>query len=270
MKYPLYQVDAFTLQRFAGNPAAVCPLDAFLPDETMQAIAAENNLSETAFFTQNNGRYHIRWFTPETEVKLCGHATLASAFVIFNILEPSRTEITFDSLSGPLIVQKIQQQNNQIIQMDFPAISVEPIDISPDIAKALGGEPIAMYRSYQDYLVIYKTPEDILAIRPDFDALLKLDLRGVIVSAPCDSYENKPLDFVSRFFVPGCGVPEDPVTGSAHCILAPFWAKQLGKSRLLAKQISKRGGEILCEVKHDRVLLSGHGVLYLKGEIEIA
>ncbi len=260
MKLDLYQIDAFAHRLFAGNPAAVCPLTKFLPDETMQAIANENNLSETAFFVKNNGAYQIRWFTPINEVDLCGHATLASAFVIFNYLDPDAKNIQFESNSGPLYVTKL---NDGRIQLDFPAINVEKIEPLPDLVDALGVAPLAMYSSIQDYLVIYNNEQQITSMSPDLNKLLKLDLRGVIVS--CRS--NNEFDFVSRFFVPKCGIPEDPATGSTHCMLAPYWARELGKTTLNARQLSKRGGEFFCEVHKDRVYLAGNVFLYMKGEI---
>ena len=262
MKIDLYQVDAFTTQLFAGNPAAVCPLTAFLPDAVMQSIAAENNLSETAFFIPKDDHYHIRWFTPNNEVKLCGHATLATAFVIFNFLDKQCNSVTFDSLSGLLHVKKLA---NGSMQLDFPVIAIEQVEPPTVLVAGLGIPPKAVYRSTQDYLVIFDNREQIVSLKPDFNKLLDVDLRAVIISSETmDEY-----DFVSRFFAPKCGIPEDPVTGSAHCILAPYWAKQLNKTVLRAKQLSQRGGELLCEVKENRVLLTGNAVLFMRGEIFI-
>ncbi len=263
MKIDLYQIDAFTNHLFSGNPAAVCPLPQFLPTDVMQSIAAENNLSETAFFIRKNENFEIRWFTPENEVKLCGHATLASAHVIFNFLEKEINQITFDSKSGPLYVKKISDGN---IQLNFPVISPEPIEAMKNLNEALGITPKALYKSKQDFLAIFENQGEIESICPDFNKLLELDLRGVIIS----SLSNVPgFDFVSRAFFPKYGVPEDPVTGSAHCLLTPYWAKVLGKMQLKAKQLSKRSGELLCELDNDRVLLTGKAVPYMKGEIEI-
>lgn len=262
MKIKLYQVDAFAEGLFTGNPAAVCPLETFLPEDVMQLIASENNLSETVFFTPSSNGYHIRWFTPENEVKLCGHATLAASYVIFNYLDPLCDKIVFDSKSGPLYVEKL---TDGYIQLDFPAIAAVKI---PPIAKlndALGIEPVAFYRTHQDYLIELESRTHVLAVKADLVKLRGLDLRAVIVSSADEEY-----DFVSRFFAPDCGVPEDPVTGSAHCILAPFWGKRLAKTVLKAKQLSKRGGEVLCELKDDRVLLSGKAVLFMQGEIYLS
>lgn len=262
VKIKFYQVDAFTDRLFSGNPAAVCPLTEFLSDELMQAIAAENNLSETAFLVKTDVGYHIRWFTPTNEVKLCGHATLASAYVIFNYLDTDIESIEFESKSGPLYVN---QHDDGCIKLNFPAISVEKIEFIPGLVDALGSTPVAMYQSTQDFLVIYDNEKEILSINPDLNKLSKLDLRGVIIS----SQSNTEFDFVSRFFVPKCGVAEDPVTGSAHCILTPYWSRELGKTVLKAKQLSKRGGELLCEIHNDRVYLSGNAVLYMEGEITL-
>lgn len=262
MNIELYQIDAFANQLFSGNPAAVCPLTEFLPDETMQAIANENNLSETAFFVKDKDEYHIRWFTPAHEVKLCGHATLATAFVVFNYFEKDTNNICFHSKSGPLYVKKL---DNDSIQLDFPAIHVEKIDFLPTLVDALGVTPKAMYQTHQDYLVVFDNEEQILSIQPDFSQLLKLDLRGVIISSP----SNNKFDFVSRFFAPKVDVYEDPVTGSAHCILTPYWADKLSKNKLKAKQLSQRGGELQCELLGDRVLLSGQTKLYMQGSLFI-
>ncbi|WP_201258132.1 PhzF family phenazine biosynthesis protein [Piscirickettsia litoralis] len=230
----IYQVDAFSGQLFGGNPAAVCPLDAWLGDELMQHIAAENNLSETAFFVENSAGFSIRWFTPTNEVKLCGHATLASAYVIFNHIKPELNEIIFDSLSGPLIVKR---QENNLIQLNFPVIPSWQIERLPEVSAALGATPNKLYQSKQDYVAVFNDEKTIKEIQPDFSQLMKLDLRGISVTAASGRY-----DFSSRYFVPKCGVNEDPVTGSAHCVLAPFWANQLDKNQLIAYQASKRGG----------------------------
>ena len=245
MKIEIYQVDAFAKKLFSGAPAAVCPLSSWLPEETMQSIAIENNLSETAFFVESANAFHIRWFTPGGEVKLCGHATLASAYVIFHYLKPDLEQIVFDSLSGLLMVKKL---SNDHIELDFPAISVEKADQEEKLLAALGGVPDKIYRSHQDYLVVYASQSDIENLHPDFRLLKEIELRGVIVTVP-----GKACDFVSRFFVPKCGIDEDPVTGSAHCILTPYWKNRLDKSTLVARQLSKRGGEIQCSIVGDRV-----------------
>jgi PhzF family phenazine biosynthesis protein len=262
MELALYQIDAFASEVFKGNPAAVCPLEDFLSEPLMQAIAAENNLSETAFFVAKDHHYAIRWFTPISEIKLCGHATLASAFVIFNYLDSTASSLTFDSQSGPLYVKKLA---NGSIQLDFPAKAIEQVQPAADLIDALGIAPQEVYRSAQDYLVIYKNKEQILSVRPDLNKLINIDLRGVIVSSQAKDSDN--CDFVSRFFAPKCGFLEDPVTGSAHCILTPYWSAKLGKNSLKAKQLSKRGGELLCELAADRVLIAGNAVLYMKGVI---
>ncbi len=259
MTIPIYQADAFTDKLFGGNPAAICPLEEWLPDETMQKIAVENNLAETAFFVKNDGGYKLRWFTPEYEIDLCGHATLASAHILFTGLLCNQEEIHFETVkAGTLIVKK----DGGKYTMDFP--SRPPIHIEPPIGliEALGEkQPVEVLRS-RDYFVVYESEDDIKEISPDFFALSKMDTVGVIVTAP-----GKKVDFVSRFFAPGAGIPEDPVTGSAHCNLIPYWADKLGKNKLHACQLSARGGELWCELKGERVLISGNAVTYLKGEI---
>lgn len=258
MKIPLYQVDAFTNKRFSGNPAAICPLEKWLPDSTLQSIAAENNLSETAFFVEEESGLRIRWFTPNKEVKLCGHATLAAAYVIFK-LDIAHSEIRFNSKSGPLKVTK----ENDRLTLDFPAEPAIPCETPPGMTEALGLEPKCCFKS-EDYLVILQDEETVSQLQPDFRKLQEIDTRGIIVSAP-----GKDVDFVSRFFAPKFGIDEDPVTGSAHCMLTPYWANELNKTQLSARQISKRQGELTCELKADRVLISGDAILYLEGTIEI-
>lgn len=260
MPIQIYQVDAFTDRVFSGNPAAVCPLDAWPEDGWMQAVAAENNLSETAFLVGSGGRYGLRWFTPVTEVNLCGHATLASAFVIFYFLEPDASEIAFDTRSGELRVRR----DGARLHMDFPSQPPTPCPCPVELAQALGRRPRSVLRSSQ-YLAIFETEEEIRALAPDMEILKRLDLMGVIVSSP-----GSDADFVSRFFAPRVGVAEDPVTGSAHCVLAPYWAERLGKTTLLARQVSRRGGEIRCTLEGDRVGLSGQAVLFLRGEIMLS
>ena len=258
MEIPLYQVDAFASQLFAGNPAAVCPLTEWLPPELMQQIAAENNLSETAFFVPHSsepGRYQLRWFTPAAEVDLCGHATLGSAFVVFEVLEPSLEQVVFDSRSGPLTVKR----KHQLLIMDFPASPPEPAPAPGDM-EALGAEPIEVLNAGY-WLAVFEKEADVRALAPDMRRLARLE-KPVIASARGES-----VDFVSRFFAPSVGVDEDPVTGSAHCILTPYWSKRLEKRVLSARQISPRGGEIRCEVAGDRVLLAGRAKLYMRGTI---
>jgi len=259
MKIPIYQADAFTDKLFGGNPAAICPLDEWLPDQTMQKIAVENNLAETAFFVKNEIGYKLRWFTPEYEIDLCGHATLASAHILFTELGFEGDAIYFDTVkAGNLIVTK----NGDKYTMDFPSRPAIHIEPPVGLIEALGEElPKEVLRS-RDYFLVYETENEIKDISPDFFALSKMDTVGVIVTAP-----GNEVDFVSRFFAPGAGIPEDPVTGSAHCNLIPYWAEKLGKSKLHAYQLSARKGELWCELKGDRVLISGKAVTYLKGEI---
>lgn len=260
MNIAIYQLDAFTDKLFSGNPAAVCPLDSWLPDHLLQSIAAENNLSETAFFVPQGSDFSLRWFTPTKEVDLCGHATLASAYVIFNYLKPELETIKFLSASGPLTVEKVGDN----IQLNFPALTIERLEVSQKLIEAVKVQPIEAYRS-KDYLIVLDNEEQIISFQPDFNKLNELDTRGVIITAP-----GNTSDFVSRFFAPKVGVLEDPVTGSAHCILTPYWAKRLGKNTLYAKQLSKRGGEIICTLENDRVLLQGKAMPYLQGMITIS
>jgi len=259
MKIPLYQVDAFTDNIFGGNAAAVCPLEVWLPDATMQAIAEENNLSETAFFVRAGDRFEIRWFTPKIEIQLAGHPTLATAHVIFRHLGHDKPEIVFLSKSGELRAGR----NGDIIQLDFPAYKATPVSAPKSLLKGLKAKPADILLG-RDYLAVFRTEANVLAIDPDFGELAKLDCLGIIVTAPGDR-----SDFVSRFFAPRAGILEDPVTGSAHTLLIPYWAKRLGKSVLHAYQVSKRRGEIFCEQRGDRVLIGGRAVTYLQGEIEI-
>ena len=261
MQIPIYQVDAFTDRLFAGNPAAICPLPQWLPDAAMQAIAAENNLSETAFIVREETDYALRWFTPTVEVDLCGHATLASAYVVFKFLEPDRTEVAFRALkAGTLRVRREGEQ----LAMDFPATPPKPVVTSTELATALGRTPKEVLAA-RDYLAVYDNAADVAALAPDFAAIAKLDRFAVIATAP----GGNGVDFVSRFFAPAQGVPEDPVTGSAHCTLTPYWAHRLRKSRLEARQISPRGGKLTCTLDGDRVIIAGRAVLYLQGEITV-
>jgi predicted PhzF superfamily epimerase YddE/YHI9 len=260
-RLPIYQVDAFTDCLFGGNPAAVCPLETWLPDATMQAIAAENNLAETAFFVREGGDYALRWFTPTVEVDLCGHATLASGHVVFGFLEPQRESVNFRTLkAGTLTVSKRADK----LVMDLPARNATPCEAPPGLLAALGGKPREVLRA-RDHLMVYDSAAEIAALDPDLAALAKLDCWAAIVTAP----GQNGIDFVSRFFAPAQGVPEDPVTGSAHCTLVPYWAKRLGKTELEARQPSRRGGALTCALNGDRVSIAGRAVLYLEGRISV-
>lgn len=260
MKIPLYHVDAFAERPFTGNPAAVCPLEEWLEDDVMLSIAMENNLSETAFLVGGECSYDLRWFTPGCEVDLCGHATLASAYVVFNNLEPDCTEVRFSTRSGDLFVNR----NGDNLTMSFPALTATPCDIPDGLANALGVDISEAHDSHY-LMVLVKDVDTVRALEPDFEFIgTKIDWRGVLVTAP-----GEDCDFVSRFFGPAVGINEDPVTGSAHCISAPYWAKKLGKNKLLARQLSKRGGTLTCEVDGDRVFLTGKAIPYLEGEITL-
>lgn len=260
MKIKQYQVDAFASKVFEGNPAAVCPLESWPDDSLLQAIAQENNLSETAFFVPGARGFELRWFTPVDEVDLCGHATLATAHVIFEVLGYKGEAIPFETRSGELFVKK----QGKLLQMDFPSQLPAPCRVPENLLRGLGGlQPIEMLAA-ADYMAVFESEADIHAIKPDHTHLGALDLRGVIVTAPGDE-----VDFVSRFFAPQLGVPEDPVTGSAHCELAPYWAGRLGKKTLSAKQLSKRGGSLACELSGDRVLISGDAVMFMEAVINL-
>ncbi len=259
MQLPLYQIDAFTSQLFGGNPAAVCPLEAWLPEETMQTIARENNLSETAFIVHEATGWRIRWFTPVAEVKLCGHATLASGWVYFQHLQPDATEVVFNSLSGPLTVSR----NGDLLTLDFPLQKAEPVSAPEILAVALGAEPLEVLAA-DDWLIRLDSEETVRNLQPDMTLLKNLERRGVIVTAA-----GNDCDFVSRFFAPKYGIDEDPVTGSAHTKLIPYWAEKTGKQQLHARQLSARGGELFCELRGERVLISGHAVPYLQGTITL-
>jgi predicted PhzF superfamily epimerase YddE/YHI9 len=261
MRLPIYQVDAFTDSLFGGNPAAICPLNAWLPDAIMQAIAAENNLAETAFFVREGDGYALRWFTPTVEVDLCGHATLASGHVVMNFLEPKRGRVSFRTLkAGTLVVE----QRGGMLVMDFPARPAAPAEPPAGLLAALGGNPREVLRA-RDHLVVYGTAAEIAALRPDLVALANVDCWAAIVTAPGED----GVDFVSRFFAPAQGIPEDPVTGSSHTTLTPYWAKRLGKTELEARQLSRRGGALHCALNGDRVNIAGRAVLYLEGQIEV-
>lgn len=259
MKIRQYQVDAFATRAFEGNPAAVCPLDRWLDDGLLQAIAEENNLSETAFFVPSDKGFRLRWFTPAIEVGLCGHATLATAHVLFEHLGYPGRAVTFETRSGALTVKR----KGDSLEMDFPASPATPCASFEPLARALGRQPLEVLRA-DDYMVVFEDEAAIRGIKPDFSLLGRLDLRGVIITAPGSAY-----DFVSRFFAPRLGIPEDPVTGSAHCTLAPYWAGRLGKRVLSARQVSKRGGSIACELDDGRVLLSGSAVTFMEADISL-
>jgi predicted PhzF superfamily epimerase YddE/YHI9 len=257
MEIPIYQVDAFSSGTFTGNPAAVCPLEEWLPDETLQAIAAENNLSETAYFVRTGERFALRWFTPGCEVDLCGHATLASAYVLFHELGAEGDMLRFDTKSGELVVRRTGER----LAMDFPSRPPGRVDVDPRLVRAMGGQPIEILAA-RDYLLIYGSASEVRALAPDMEALARIDRFAFIATA-----RGEDCDFVSRFFAPAKGVPEDPVTGSAHCTLIPYWAAKLGKTTLEARQISKRGGELFCRLEGDRVEIGGSATLFLRGRI---
>ena len=263
MRIPLYQVDAFTDRVFGGNPAAVCPLPEWLPDERLQAIAAENNLSETAFLVEAAAGYNLRWFTPTVEVDLCGHATLAAAFVLCALMYPQRTRIDFFTRhAGTLTVER---KDDRFI-LELPARPAQPVRAPAGLLGALGGPPPAAVLKARDVLVVYNSVTTVLDLTPDMAALAEVDAFAVCVTAPA----AKPgVDFVSRFFAPAVGIAEDPVTGSAHCTLVPYWAERLGRSEMEAQQVSQRGGAISCRLEGDRVFLAGQAVLYLEGTIHV-
>ena len=260
MTIPVYQVDAFTMGPFSGNPAAVCPLDAWLDDDIMQNIAAENNLSETAFIVAGEESYGLRWFTPAIEVDLCGHATLAAAYVVLHHLRPDLDSVSFETISGQLTVTR----DGDRLSMDFPARAPKPGAVSEALSDALGEAPSEVHAS-RDILAVYEDEAVVRRLSPDPAKLLALEEGlGVIATAKGDA-----VDFVSRFFVPKAGIAEDPVTGSAHCTLVPFWAERLGRSQLVAHQVSSRGGELHCEHRGDRVIMSGQCTLFLTGTIHL-
>lgn len=260
MNLTIYQVDAFASEVFKGNPAAVCPLEEWIDEGLMQKIALENNLAETAFFVKRDGVYEIRWFTPLAEIDLCGHATVASGFLLFEVLKAENEIIKFYShKSGELSVEK---KGDRYV-LDFPSRPVSPAELPDGLIEALGKAPKEVFKA-RDYFLVYENEQEILNIKPNFSRLLEVGAHGYIVTAKGDS-----ADFVSRFFAPEVGVPEDPVTGSAHCNLIPFWAERLGKNELFARQVSARGGELFCELNGNRVKIGGNAVLYLKGEIYV-
>lgn len=259
--YTIYQVDAFTSKLFGGNPAAVIPLEKWLDDGLMQQIAAENNLAETVFFVPKDEGYHIRWFTPELEIDLCGHATLASAFILFDYLGYSKNQLLFYSKSGELVISR----DDGKFKLNFPSrMPVKVVEYPDQLLNGLGiTDPLGVYKS-RDYVVEIATEKEVMNLTIDISLLNQIDVVGIIVTAP-----GKDCDFVSRFFAPNCGIPEDPVTGSAHSSLIPFWAEKLNKQKLHAKQLSRRGGELWCENMGDRVTMSGNCVFYMKGEINV-
>ncbi|MFO7888826.1 MAG: PhzF family phenazine biosynthesis protein [bacterium] len=259
MQLKLYQIDAFTDKIFHGNPAAVCPLEKWLDDSVLLSIAQENNLSETAFYIQEQNRFHIRWFTPKAEVKLCGHATLATAYVLFNIPGYSKNRIEFNSQSGILGVDK----EDEWLVLDFPAQYPAACKTPPEIIEAFQITPVECLKA-EYYLIVFNQKKEVASANPDFEKLKKLENCEVIITAQSSQY-----DFVSRFFAPNLGIPEDPVTGSAHTHLAPYWSRKLGKKELTAKQLSSRGGELKCTLKDDRVLISGKAVKYMEATITI-
>ena len=261
MKVPIFRLDAFTARRFRGNPAAVMRFDTFPPDTVLQAIAAENNLSETAFLSGGDGEYRLRWFTPTVEVPLCGHATLASAAVVLERFEPARGAVAFQTASGPLFVRRTEAG----FAMDFPGCPTEPVPVPAGLAAALGAEPAEVRVSPHNYLVVLDTEATVRSLEPDMGQIRQLQRVGVIVTAQ----GTGEYDLVSRYFTPARGVPEDPVTGSAHCALAPFWAQRLGKAELRAYQASPRGGEMVCRVRDPRVELEGACVFFCEGAAEI-
>lgn len=256
----VYIVDAFTDTLFSGNPAAVCPLDEWLPTELMQIIAFEHNLAETVFIVKEADNYRIRWFTPSTEVPLCGHATLASAHVLFNHLGYSGNEITFDSMSGLLTVTK----NENGLTMNFPVNIMQPVPIDEHANRCFSKPPVEVLQGIMDYMFVYDKQEDIENMIPNLSEIADYDARGIIITAPGDE-----VDMVSRFFAPQSGIDEDPVTGSAHTSLTPYWAEKLGKNKLSALQLSERGGKLFCELTGDRVLISGQAVTYMIGDIQL-
>lgn len=259
MKLPLYQIDAFTSRMFGGNPAAVVLLDDWLPDNVLAAIAAENNLAETAFVIPRGEALPLRWFTPTVEVDLCGHATLAAAHVLFRYSFPSAKRLTFSTRSGNLVVTR----DGKILSMDFPARPGKPVEVTDTLVSVLGVRPREAYLA-RDLLVIFDSESKIGKFEPDFQRIASLEAFAVIISAPGDV-----VDYVYRFFAPRQGIPEDPVTGSANCTLVPYWSARLAKSELIAKQLSARGGDLRCTLRGDRVLIAGHTVEYLRGEITV-
>jgi PhzF family phenazine biosynthesis protein len=262
MRIPLWQIDAFTDRVFSGNPAAVCVLESWLPDETLAAIAAENNLAETAFLVKEPAGWRIRWFTPAIEVDLCGHATLASGHLLLTRLTPGEREVTFASRSGPL---RVAREPDGLLAMTFPRRPPEPRATPDAVVRALGKPPLETWFA-RDHLAVLGSEAEVRALAPDLSAVQELPGHGLIVTAPAST---AGLDFVSRFFAPQAGIPEDPVTGSVHCVLVPYWSRRLGKTRLEAAQVSRRGGRLSCEDGADSVRIAGRAVDYLEGHIQV-
>jgi PhzF family phenazine biosynthesis protein len=261
MKLTIYQVDAFAEKIFQGNPAAVIPLQDWIDEDLMQKIAMENNLSETAYFVKSNGGYHIRWFTPEYEIDLCGHATLASAYVIKNFVEPHLTEINFTTEKAGAL-KTIAKDG--LYTLDFPSRMPQACDVPPPLFKSLNIDTAVEVLKARDYFVVLPNEEAVKNVEPNLEIMKELDAIGVIVTA-----KGQSADVVSRCFYPGAGIPEDPVTGSAHCNIVPYWSEKLNKTKMLCKQLSQRGGDVHCELHGDRVLMSGKCVLYLEGQISV-
>lgn len=260
MQIPLYQIDAFTDRAFGGNPAAVCPLDAWLDDDIMQAIAAENNLSETAFFVANgNDNYGLRWFTPAAEVDLCGHATLATAFLLLDKLTPEADQVSFETRSGALSVVR----EGGRLMMDFPALPASETPLPAGFVEAIGEEPVAFLRAVKN-MAVFETESTVRSIKPNFDYIAGLDGMGLIITAPGDE-----SDCASRYFAPQVGINEDPVTGSAHCTIAPYWSDRMNKADIHARQVSARSGDLYCRMDGERVRMGGHAVLFLSGQIDL-
>ena len=259
MRIPIYQIDAFTKEQFKGNPAAVCPLAAWIKDDLMQDIAAENNLSETAFFVKKDHEYELRWFTPKGEVDLCGHATLASAYVIFIYLDKKIMKVIFHTKSGMLEVSR----EGSLLTMIFPSREGEKCEAPEALIKGLGKRPKEVYQS-RDYMAVFETEQEIMNLDLNMDELKKLDGLGVIVTA-----KGNEVDFVSRFFAPKVGIDEDPVTGAAHCTLVPYWKRVLGKNEFVALQLSERGGKLFCADLGEMVKISGEATSYLEGHINV-
>ncbi len=259
MQIPFYQIDAFASRIFSGNPAGVCFIDQWLDDATLQSIAAENNLSETAFVVKQAGTYRLRWFTPELEIDLCGHATLATAHALFRYREPNLRRVDFETRSGVLSVEQIEE----LLVMEFPSRTPVPCMPPDSIGTVMGLAPSHTYRS-RDLMLVYETEDQVRNMKPDLAGIAALDCFAVIVTAP-----GRSCDFVSRFFAPAAGIPEDAVTGSAHCTLIPYWSDRLGKKKMHAFQVSKRGGELFCEHRGDRVAIGGRAVTYLSGIVTV-
>jgi PhzF family phenazine biosynthesis protein len=259
MKLRQFQVDAFASRAFEGNPAAVCPLDEWLPDAVLQSIAEENNLSETAFFVPSENGFHLRWFTPVSEVDFCGHATLATAHVLYDVLGYRKTPVVFGTRSGEMTVER----DNDLYAMNFPSQAPKPCAPPQALLAGIGACPTEVLAA-ADYMAVFENEAVVRSLQPDFSRLGELELRGVIATAP-----GEQCDFVSRFFAPRYGIDEDPVTGSAHCELTPYWSARLGKTVMQARQISRRGGDVLCQAAGDRVVLKGGAVTFMEGQIEV-